>query len=124
MTNLRVFRAGTRVFGAKVPELEEGETGSMSTKYTVGSVVVLLIFQSLDMLKSGSETVRYRLFKAFLKASCAPDAIRMPGTQELVRLDCADEWQIAAISYHSSLSRLHDCCLTTQEAILMASQGF
>ena len=47
MTNLRVFRVGTRVFGAAVPELEEGETGSMSKKYMMASVVVLLIFQSL-----------------------------------------------------------------------------
>ena len=47
MTNLRVFRVGTRVFGAAVPDLEEGEPGSMSKKYMMASVVVLLIFQSL-----------------------------------------------------------------------------
>ena len=55
MTNLRVFRVGTRVFGAAVPELEEGETGSMSKKYMMASVVVLLIFQSLAaVVRSGS----------------------------------------------------------------------
>ena len=45
MTNLRVFRVGTRIFGANVAP--EGETGMMSKKYMTASVVVLLIFQSL-----------------------------------------------------------------------------
>ena len=49
MTNLRVFRVGTRVFGAAVPDLEEGEQGSMSKKYMMASVVALLIFQSLAL---------------------------------------------------------------------------
>ena len=44
--NLRVFRVGQRVFGAEVPKLEEGETASMSRKYMMASVVVLLIFQN------------------------------------------------------------------------------
>ena len=44
--NLRVFRVGQRVFGADVPELEEGETASMSRKYMMASVAVLLIFQN------------------------------------------------------------------------------
>ena len=44
MTNLRVFRSGTRIFGANVePDVE---TGMMSKKYMTASVVVLLIFQS------------------------------------------------------------------------------
>ena len=44
--NLRVFRVGQHVFGADVPELEEGETASMSRKYMMASVVVLLLFQN------------------------------------------------------------------------------
>ena len=44
--NLRVFRVGQNVFGADVPELEEGETASMSRKYMMASVVVLLLFQN------------------------------------------------------------------------------
>ena len=46
LLNLRVFRVGQRVFGADVPELEEGETASMSRKYMMASVVVLLLFQN------------------------------------------------------------------------------
>ena len=44
--NLHVFRVGQRVFGADAPELEEGETASMSRKYMMASVVVLLLFQN------------------------------------------------------------------------------
>ena len=44
--NLRVFRVGQHVFGADVPELEEGETASMSRKYMMASVVVLFLFQN------------------------------------------------------------------------------
>ena len=46
LLNLRVFRVGQNVFGADVPELEEGETASMSRKYMMASVVVLLLFQN------------------------------------------------------------------------------
>lgn len=52
MTNLRVFRVGTRIFGATVPQ--QDETGFISKKYLMASVAVLLLFQSLVTGSVGS----------------------------------------------------------------------
>lgn len=59
-SNLIVFRMAKWKFNAKVPDLEDGETASMSRKYMHFSLGVLLIFQSLGKTEKDTQFSRDR----------------------------------------------------------------
>lgn len=59
-SNLIVFRMAKWKFNARVPDLEDGETASMSRKYMHFSLGVLLIFQSLGKTEKDTQFSRDR----------------------------------------------------------------